>query len=172
MKRATLVIPDNATIKPKTDIEDKQDKSTPKRTKYPSVGDIVTRYAEVDKWSQDGIDLLALLVTGTKGNVSNEEAGIDPKSPHPDNVPNNGQRQVKLRDPGSGSRSGTVRVYASDGTLQAELTSLGKRVLWCNEDYARKHDLWENWDVPTDNVQTVTDTTNLAIAASGWDQDN
>ena len=136
-----------------------------------------------DKWTEDDISTILELITrpGQDGQIVSKldkGAGANLNYAIP---PSNGTRTHKLHDSGSKPRSSPVYVYWTNQDNQREhvatLTSLGKRVIWCNQDYADKHGISPkkveryNRDVPTYNETTEATKTAFATYASGWDQD-
>ena len=95
--------------------------------------DIAPRLPE--RWDADARDLLVTLATDP-ASVSNVDAGVDRGAPHPDalSAAPNGERQTRLRDAGSGSRSSRVRVtrcaWHPPGTCQDATCAARTVVRW------------------------------------------
>lgn len=92
-------------------------------------GRIAARLPE--QWQADAADMLARLVAGDmSGGVSDDAAGIDRTAPHPDALTSayNGERQCRLADPGSRSRSGQVTVTNLAGEVVRWETAMGRTI--------------------------------------------
>ena len=146
--------------------------------------DIARMFPWPDKWTDEDICTILELITrpGQDGRIASKldkGAGANLNYAIP---PSNGMRTHRLHDPGSKSRSSQVHVYWTNQDNQREhvatLTTLGKRVIWCNQDYADEHGIAPekveryNRDVPTYNETSEATKTAFATYASGWDQDN